>query len=293
MSDNRKYYYMKLKENFFDTEEMILLESMPDGYLYSNILMKLYLRSLKDEGRLMFRGVIPYTPDALANVVRHNVGVVEKAIKVFKQFGLIEILDNGAIFMTDLQNFIGQSSSEGDRKRESRRRIDTEKEVLKLENGQKSGQMSVQTSKNGQKSGQMSDVHPPELELEIEKELEREEDRNSALLQRNFELVKSTFEQLHGRLFPYKDSPMLERLLKEGVKPDVIIGTMNEKCKPTIKTFGYYEGAIRDYMEEASASGKSTIGKTGQAAYRPITADYYNKPELTSEQFESIRNVRG
>jgi hypothetical protein len=34
MSDNKKYYYLKLKENFYDSEAMIVLESMPDGYLY-------------------------------------------------------------------------------------------------------------------------------------------------------------------------------------------------------------------------------------------------------------------
>ena len=50
MADNKKYYYLKLKDNFFDSDEMIVLESMPDGYIYSNILLKLYLRSLKYEG---------------------------------------------------------------------------------------------------------------------------------------------------------------------------------------------------------------------------------------------------
>ena len=35
MADNKKYYYMRLKENFFDSSEISLLESMPDGYLYS------------------------------------------------------------------------------------------------------------------------------------------------------------------------------------------------------------------------------------------------------------------
>ena len=48
MADTRKYYYLKLKENFYDSEEMILLQNMQDGYLYSDILMKLYLRSLKE-----------------------------------------------------------------------------------------------------------------------------------------------------------------------------------------------------------------------------------------------------
>ena len=36
MSDNRKYYYLKLKENYFDEDAIVLLESMQDGILYSN-----------------------------------------------------------------------------------------------------------------------------------------------------------------------------------------------------------------------------------------------------------------
>ena len=93
MADNKRYYYLKLKENFFDSDEMILLESMPDGYLYSNILLKMYLRSLKDEGRLMLSGRIPYSPEMLATVVRHPVGVVEKALNIFQQLGLVTVLD--------------------------------------------------------------------------------------------------------------------------------------------------------------------------------------------------------
>ena len=73
MSDNQKYYYLKLVDNFFDRDEMIILESMPDGYLYSNILLKLYLRSLKNTGKLMFNDRIPYNSTMLANVTRHPV----------------------------------------------------------------------------------------------------------------------------------------------------------------------------------------------------------------------------
>ena len=53
MADNRKYYYLKLKENFFDSDSIVLLEDMKDGILYSNILLKLYLKSLKNGGRLL------------------------------------------------------------------------------------------------------------------------------------------------------------------------------------------------------------------------------------------------
>ena len=33
MSDNRKYYYLKLKENYFDEDAIVLLESMQDVYI--------------------------------------------------------------------------------------------------------------------------------------------------------------------------------------------------------------------------------------------------------------------
>ena len=127
MSDNKKYYYLKLKENFFESDSMILLESMKDGYLYSNILMKLYLRSLKDNGRLMLNGTIPYNSQMLASVTRHQVGTLEKALDIFKELGLIEILDSGAIYMMDIQNFIGRSSTEADRQRKYYNRTESEK----------------------------------------------------------------------------------------------------------------------------------------------------------------------
>ena len=130
MADNRKYYYLKLKEGFFESEEIKILESMKDGYMYSNILLKLYLKSLRNEGRLMYRNVIPYTPEILATLVGHQVGTVEKALEIFRKLELIEILDNGAIYMMDIQNFIGKSSTEADRQREYYNRVKNEKALL-------------------------------------------------------------------------------------------------------------------------------------------------------------------
>lgn len=130
MADNRKYYYLKLKEGFFESDEIRILESMKDGYIYSNILLKLYLKSLRNEGRLMYRNVIPFTPEILATLVGHQVGTVEKALETFKSLDLIEILDNGAIYMMDIQNFIGKSSTEADRQREYYNKIKNEKALL-------------------------------------------------------------------------------------------------------------------------------------------------------------------
>lgn len=150
MADNRKYYYLKLKEGFFDSEEIKILENMKDGYVYSNILLKLYLRSLRNEGRLMYRNIIPYTPEILAALVGHPVGIVEKALSIFKQLELIEVLDNGAIYMMDIQNFIGRSSTEADRQRIYYSKMKREKEMLT--GSGKASEPSPQIDKEASKS---------------------------------------------------------------------------------------------------------------------------------------------
>ena len=116
MADNRKYYYLKLKENFFDSDSIVLLEDMKDGILYSNILLKLYLKSLKNGGRLQLDEHIPYTAQMIATLTRHQIGTVERALAIFQQLGLVEQLDCGLLYMTDIELMIGQSSTEAERK---------------------------------------------------------------------------------------------------------------------------------------------------------------------------------
>lgn len=127
MADNKKYYYMRLKEDFFNSRELIVLESHPDGYLYSNILLKLYLLSLREDGRLMLNKTVPYNAQMIAAITRHKVETVEAALKEFLELDLIEVLDSGAIYMLDIQNYIGLTSTEADRINAYRKRIKREK----------------------------------------------------------------------------------------------------------------------------------------------------------------------
>ena len=157
MSDNRKYYYLKLKESYFDEDSIVLLESMQDGVLYSNILLKLYLKSLKHGGRLQLDENIPYTAQMIATITRQQIGTVERALQIFLKLGLVELLDSGAYYMSNIELLIGQSSTEGERKRAARQK----------------NRALLPERTNG---GHLSDIRPPEIEieLEIEKEIERE-----------------------------------------------------------------------------------------------------------------------
>lgn len=153
MSDNRKYYYLKLKENYFDDDSIVLLESMQDGVLYSNILLKLYLKSLKHGGRLQLDEDIPYTAQMIATITRQQIGTVERALQIFLKLGLVEVLDSGTFYMSNIELLIGQSSTEAERKRAAR-----------LQNKALS---ALRIS-----GGHLSDIRPPEIEIELEKEIE-------------------------------------------------------------------------------------------------------------------------
>lgn len=218
MSDNKRYYYLKLKENFFDSDEMVLLESMPDGYIYSNILLKLYLRSLKHEGKLMFNDRIPFNSTMLATITRHSVGVVEKAVQIFRDLQLIDVLDNGAIYMSDIQSFIGKSSTEADRKREYRKKIEEAKRNLKT---------------GGQVSDKCPDKTTPELEIKIEKDIDIDKEEK-----------KGKYSDEHLRLAKKLQSNLTEDFPKEMNKVDIekwadTIRLMEERDKASIEAIEY------------------------------------------------------
>jgi predicted phage replisome organizer len=170
MSENKKYYYLKFKENYFEQDHIRVIEAMPNGHTYSLILIKLYLKSLKFDGQLRINEYIPYKSDKidiLAKVINHDADHVMHAINLAKDLGIITIMKTGEIFMTDIQNFIGLSSTEGDRKRAYRNKLQY-KELPDMT--------------NGTNSGQMSDKRPPEIELEIDIERELYGDLNNVCL---------------------------------------------------------------------------------------------------------------
>ena len=234
MSDNKKYYYLRLKDNFFDSDELKILESMKDGYLYSNILLKLYLRSLKNDGKLVVNERIPYSADMLASVTGHQVGTIKQALSVFKDLGLIDVLDNGAIYMLDIQNFIGKGSSEADRKREYRQRIEIDR-------------TNVQTNLR-----QISDKYTPKIEkdIEIDKELyiEKDIDIDTLSLCEQKSLIHDAWEDAFD-LITANVKKSLDNLVDEygAVITKQAILVAKKQGKSHIK---YVEGVLKNKMLE-------------------------------------------
>ena len=270
MSDNKKYYYLRVKENFYDSDEMIILESMPDGFLYSNILIKLYLRSLKNNGKLMFNDRIPFNSEMLSKITRHPVAVVEKAVSIFKEMNLIDVLDNGAIFMLDIESFIGKSNTEADRKRDYRRRIEQEKQKLLT----------------GHLSGQMSDEHPPEIEIDIEKEIEKEIEKDT---------LKIIADEYQSRIAPLDGTQFetLKDFIKlDGMESDVILKAISLAADNGKRNFSYIRAILQNWKNDGLLSiaavnereRKYQESKTkGQPTKQQSNVPDWSKPNYTNQ----------
>lgn len=238
MTENRRYYYLKLKEYFFNSETMMILESMQDGLLYSNLLLKMYLMSLKSGGILLLGDHFPHTPQTIATCTRHQIGTVERALKIFLQLGLIEILTDGAYYMTDIQLLIGQSSTEGERKKRERSRLQRQKLLP-------GGRMDI-CPPNGR-----VDKCPPILEKEKEKDIEIDKDRElekggfaPAVLGRYQNVFLSDQERIELQIeFPAVWQEYVERL--------------SEYMASTGKTYQNHAATIRRWAAEDRCKGKN------------------------------------
>ena len=131
MQQQGRFYWLKLKRDFFKKHKMVILEAMPNGKEYSLFYLKLMLESLDHEGRLRFNDQIPYDENMLAAVTNTNIDVVRSAIRVLQQLELLEILDDQTIYMTEVSRLIGSAvdSPEANRVRKFR-----ESKTLALQN---------------------------------------------------------------------------------------------------------------------------------------------------------------
>ena len=199
MATNQKYYYMRLRADFFSRKDIILLESMPNGAVYCLILLKLLTASLENNGHLMLNEEIVMTPAMLATITRYDVGTVEKALQIFMQLGLVEQLPDNSYYMLEIEGMVGKTSTEADRKRLARAKV----KALK-------GQTTDECLTNVRI---LSDNSPPEIETEKEADINIETDSDRELYGRykNVSLTPSEYESLKNEYPIYADK-YIERL---------------------------------------------------------------------------------
>ena len=162
MSD-KKYYWLKLKKDFFKRHDIQIIENMPNGKDYVLFYLKLLVESVDHEGGLRFNETIPYNEQMLATITNTNIDTVSTAMKLFRELGMVEILDDKTIYMNEVSKMLGTETYWAQKKREER-----EKKKLPKPATPQIGQCLIDVQGKSNVSKQEIDI---ELDIEKEKEI--------------------------------------------------------------------------------------------------------------------------
>ena len=169
MSDNKRYYWLKLNEDFFEDDTIQWIEEQENGKDYVIFYLKLCLKSLKDDGRLIrYVGerLMPYDVKALSKLTNTSADTVAVAMKTFSEIGLVEMLDTGELYMKQINEMIGTETEVAKRVRKHR----AKQSLIKGEELDTLQCNTEVTKCNTEK----------EIEIDIEKEIEKEDNTLSS-----------------------------------------------------------------------------------------------------------------
>lgn len=99
----QKYYWLKLKEDFFDDKVIKYLRKMPDGPTLVIIYLKMQLKSLKTEGFLKYDGIFPTCEEELAILLDEPLTLVAGVINALEKMGVVERRENDVLYLNDIQ----------------------------------------------------------------------------------------------------------------------------------------------------------------------------------------------
>lgn len=131
MAENKKYYWLKMKRDFFKRHDVRIIErTKPNGKEYALFYVKLMLESIDHEGTLRFSEEMPYDNEMLAAVTDTEIDIVEGAMSLFQKLNIVEIFEDKTIFLPGVQKLIGSAVENDSAKRQRRYRERKKQETL-------------------------------------------------------------------------------------------------------------------------------------------------------------------
>ena len=191
MAANKRYYWIKLKEEFFTDKRIKRLRKISGGDTYTIIYLKLLLLSLKDEGKLYYDGVESDFIKELALTIDETDDDVMVTVNYLINQGLLEVVtENDEYYLTEIPNLIGSETAWAEKKRRYR------------QNKQRT--LSLMSPTNVRQEIEIEKDIEIDKEIDKEREGEIEKDKKSTPIfygeYKNVRLSKEEYEKLKEKL---------------------------------------------------------------------------------------------
>lgn len=125
MTDNKKYYWLKLKDDFFKQKEIKKLRKIAGGDTYTIIYLKLQLLSLKTDGVLVFEGIENNIIEELALELDEDVENIRVTWLYLEKYRIIEQVNDEQFLLPVTMKLIGSETAVATRVRRYREKQKT------------------------------------------------------------------------------------------------------------------------------------------------------------------------
>lgn len=229
-TEEKKRYWLKLDKDFLKSSQIKVIKNMPNGKDYVIFYLALMLESVETIGHLRFSNLVPYNEEMLASVTDTNVDIVRTAVKIFESLGLMEILDDGTIYMTQVAEMTGKESESAERVRRYRLK---QKQQLALQcNG------NVTNSNDNKEEDKQSTENKEDVQEDL---LQTTTNNIFNYIEQNFgrTIAPIEYETINSWLSLSFEKNDIEKIICYAVK----IAVMSNK-----RTFGYINGILNNWV---------------------------------------------
>lgn len=121
--NEKRYYWLRLKEDFFSSKRIKKIRSIAGGDTYTIIYLKMLLKALKNDGYLYFDGVMNDFAEEIALDIDEKPDDVKVTIQLLNSIGLIEHSEDTDVYkLTYMDMMIGSETATTQRVRDFRAR---------------------------------------------------------------------------------------------------------------------------------------------------------------------------
>lgn len=117
---SKRYYWLKLKEDFFEQRVIKKLRKIAGGDTYTIIYLKLQLLAMKNDGKLVFENVEDDFASEMALELDEDVENVKVTLMYLEKNNLIETISNEEYFLPEVLAVTGSETASAIRVREHR-----------------------------------------------------------------------------------------------------------------------------------------------------------------------------
>lgn len=116
----KRYYWLKLYDTFFENKTSKFLRKLPDGDKLLLAYLKLQLKLLKTEGVFCFENLCDTIAEEIALLIDEDVNIIKLLLTALEKANTIEQLNGNTFMLTEMQDLIGSEGSSASRVRKHR-----------------------------------------------------------------------------------------------------------------------------------------------------------------------------